>query len=99
VFSEMKKELRNREAAGWARVAWGLAQKPALNEMAVVHGRLIYLNPKVRFRLCVLGSKSTMDDHSNSFFLDTDQAFFSTSSCSGQSIVCCGRNCAAVLLP
>ena len=43
----MKKELRNREAAGWARVAWGLAQKPALNEMAVVHGRLIYLNPKV----------------------------------------------------
>lgn len=44
----MKKELRNREAAGWARVAWGLAQKPALNEMAVVHGRLIYLNPKVR---------------------------------------------------
>jgi hypothetical protein len=64
VFSEMKKELRNREAAGWARVAWGLAQKPALNEMAVVHGRLIYLNPKVLRCLCLAHCNVMMDDHS-----------------------------------
>jgi len=46
MFSELKRELRQREAAGWARVKWGLEQPPALSEMEVVHGRLIYLNPK-----------------------------------------------------
>ncbi len=47
MFSELKRELRQREAAGWARVHWGLPQPPQLSEMEVVHGRLIYLNPKV----------------------------------------------------
>ena len=47
MFSELKRELRQREGAGWKRVKWGLAQTPELGELEVVHGRLIYLNPKV----------------------------------------------------
>lgn len=49
MFSELKRELRQRDAAGWAKVKWELPQPPALNEMEVVHGRLIYLNPKVGY--------------------------------------------------
>ena len=46
MFSELKADLRRRDAAGWARVKWEMRRAPALNELEVVHGRLIYLNPK-----------------------------------------------------
>ena len=47
VYGIMKKEIRAREDGGWRRVEWDLPQVPTLREIEVVHGRLIYLNPKV----------------------------------------------------
>lgn len=48
VYGLMKKEIRARDDGGWRRVEWDLPQPPTLREIEVVHGRLIYLNPKVR---------------------------------------------------
>ena len=48
VYGVMKREIRAREDSGWKRVEWELPEAPTLRELEVVHGRLIYLNPKVR---------------------------------------------------
>lgn len=48
VFADMKRQLKQREEGGWARVAWQLTQRPSMKEMEVVHGRLIALSPKAR---------------------------------------------------
>ena len=42
----MKREIKAREGSGWRRVDWALPAAPAPREMEVVHGRLVYLNPK-----------------------------------------------------
>lgn len=47
MYTQLKRDLRQREAAGWKQVAWDLAEAPQLKQLEVVHGRLIYLNPKV----------------------------------------------------
>lgn len=47
VYGVMKKEIRARDDGGWRRVEWDLPQAPTLRDIEVVHGRLIYLNPKV----------------------------------------------------
>lgn len=49
VFSDMKKQLKQREDGGWARVEWAMSYTPTLKEVEVVHGRLISLDPKVSF--------------------------------------------------
>ena len=46
-YSNIKTQLRARAAGGWARVAWALAERPRLNQLEVVHARLVSLNPKV----------------------------------------------------
>lgn len=44
----MKKEIKARQDGGWRRVEWELPEAPILRDLEVVHGRLVYLNPKVR---------------------------------------------------
>lgn len=46
VFGDMKRQLKQREEGGWARVAWALTQRPTLKEMELCHARLIALDPK-----------------------------------------------------
>lgn len=46
VFSDMKRQIKQRQAGGWARVEWSLLQPPTLGEIEVVHGRLIAIDPK-----------------------------------------------------
>ncbi len=43
LLTALKREIKQREAGGWARVEWSLE---ALEECAVVHGRLVAPNPK-----------------------------------------------------
>lgn len=47
LLSELKKELRQRDAARWHRVEWRLAEQPNIkNDINVCHGRIIHINPK-----------------------------------------------------
>lgn len=46
VYSDMKRQLRQREDGGWARVEWALAAPVALADAEVCHGRLILADPK-----------------------------------------------------
>eukprot|EP00887_Chlorella_sp_A99_P000779 scaffold5.g779.t1 len=55
VFADMKRQLKQREEGGWARVSWAMTQRPTLKQarrfraraqVEVVHGRLIALDPK-----------------------------------------------------
>lgn len=48
VYGIMKKEMKARQDGGWSRVEWELPEAPVLRDLEVVHGRLVYLNPKVR---------------------------------------------------
>ena len=43
----MKREIRARQDGGWAHVDWALPARPQLQDLEVVHGRMVYLNPKV----------------------------------------------------
>ncbi len=43
----MKREIKARHDGGWARVDWALPTRPQLRDLEVVHGRMVYLNPKV----------------------------------------------------
>ena len=47
VYAAMKREIRARQDGGWARVEWALPTLPQLRDLEVVHGRMLYLNPKV----------------------------------------------------
>ncbi|KAL4434156.1 hypothetical protein ABPG75_000597 [Micractinium tetrahymenae] len=46
VFSDMKRQLKQREDGGWARVHWELTQEPTADQVMTVHGRLIMIDPK-----------------------------------------------------
>ncbi|GAB4816777.1 hypothetical protein N2152v2_003823 [Parachlorella kessleri] len=46
VFSDMKRQLKQREDGGWARVEWGMSHVPTIKECQVVQGRVIALDPK-----------------------------------------------------
>ena len=46
MFSEMKLDLKRRAELKWKRVHWALAEPLARSDLEVVHGRLMYLNPK-----------------------------------------------------
>jgi large subunit ribosomal protein L45 len=46
VFGDMKKQIKQREEGGWARVDWALPSPPALKELEVVQGRMIAADPK-----------------------------------------------------
>jgi hypothetical protein len=46
VFTDVKRQLKAREEGGWARIAWALEERPELNQMEVVHGRLLAIDPK-----------------------------------------------------
>ncbi|KAL4860079.1 putative 39S ribosomal protein L45 [Chlorella vulgaris] len=46
VFSDMKRQLKQREDGGWARVQWDLVREPAVHELNTVHARLIMMDPK-----------------------------------------------------
>ncbi|KAK9823749.1 hypothetical protein WJX72_005137 [[Myrmecia] bisecta] len=46
VFSDLKRELKAREAGGWHSVRWALVERPPLKKVEVVHGRLVAINPK-----------------------------------------------------
>ena len=58
VYAAMKREIRARQDGGWARVEWALPTRPQLRDLEVVHGRMLYLNPKVPHPLCRLGSQT-----------------------------------------
>ncbi|CAL8465265.1 g4800 [Coccomyxa elongata] len=45
-YGTVKAQLKAREDGGWKRVAWSLARRPQLNELELVHARLIAANPK-----------------------------------------------------
>ncbi len=47
VYAAMKREIKARHDGGWARVDWALPTRPQLRDLEVVHGRMVYLNPKV----------------------------------------------------
>ena len=46
MFTDVKRQLKAREEGGWARIAWALEERPELNQMEVVHGRLLAIDPK-----------------------------------------------------
>ena len=46
-YGNFKAQLKAREDGDWKRVDWSLARRPLLNELEVVHGRMIAPNPKV----------------------------------------------------
>lgn len=46
VFSDIKRQLKQREDGGWARVHWELTQEPTVDQVMTVHGRLIMIDPK-----------------------------------------------------
>ena len=52
-YGTVKAQLKAREDGGWKRVAWSLARRPQLNELELVHARLITANPKVRVPCCL----------------------------------------------
>ena len=47
VYAAMKREIKARLDGGWSRVDWALPTRPQLRDLEVVHGRMVYLNPKV----------------------------------------------------
>ncbi|PSC75974.1 39S ribosomal mitochondrial [Micractinium conductrix] len=46
VFSDVKRQLKQREDGGWARVHWEITQEPTARELTVMQGRLIMIDPK-----------------------------------------------------
>lgn len=46
IFSDMKKQLRQRQYGGWKRIEWTLKKKPDLYEMELVQARVIAADPK-----------------------------------------------------
>ncbi|PRW59403.1 39S ribosomal mitochondrial [Chlorella sorokiniana] len=46
VFSDMKRQLKQREDGGWAHVQWDLVKEPSVDDLLTVHGRLIMIDPK-----------------------------------------------------
>lgn len=52
-YGTVKAQLKAREDGGWKRVSWSLARRPQLNELELVHARLIASNPKVSVPCCL----------------------------------------------
>lgn len=46
VFSDIKRQLKQREDGGWSRVEWKMTEVPPIKQLKVVHGRLIAISPK-----------------------------------------------------
>jgi len=46
VFTDMKRQIKQREDGGWARIQWSMPSPPPINQIEVVHGRLIAADPK-----------------------------------------------------
>lgn len=46
VFTDMKRQIKQREDGGWKRVQWAMTSTPTLQDIEVVHGRLIAADPK-----------------------------------------------------
>jgi large subunit ribosomal protein L45 len=46
VYSDLKRQIKHREDAGWARVDWALPTPPTLREIEVVQGRMVAADPK-----------------------------------------------------
>lgn len=46
IFTDFKRQIKQREDGEWARVSWKLVEDIKLNAIEVVHGRLMMQNPK-----------------------------------------------------
>lgn len=46
VFTDMKRQIKARLDGGWDKVHWCLSSAPAINQVEVVHARLIAADPK-----------------------------------------------------
>ena len=47
LFGDMKREIRARQDGGWRSVRWKMLKRPRLNQIQIVHGRIMAQNPKV----------------------------------------------------
>lgn len=46
IFSDMKKQIKQREKAGWSRVDWELVEEPELRNLELVQARVIAADQK-----------------------------------------------------
>ena len=46
IFSDMKKQIKQRRDGGWTRIEWKMVEDPALYDLEMLHARLVSADPK-----------------------------------------------------